>query len=92
MRRRHDLDLDVEEVHHPLVLRPGDTLKRRDHCRLPVAPQHVAKRQPTSEGIGIGIVVQENEDPVSVTEEPLVLLDLETGKGATELGEQRPAE
>ena len=88
----HDLDVDVEQVHHPLVLGTRDALERRDHRRLPVAAQHVAQRQPAGERIGIGIVVQEDEDAVGVAEEPLILLDLETGEGAAELGEKRAAE
>jgi len=44
----------------------------------------------TGEGIRIGVVVQRHEDPVGVAEEPLVLLDLETGKGATEFRRSAP--
>ena len=92
VRSGHDLDMDVEEVHHPLVLGTRDPLERRNHRRLSVATQHVAQGQPAGERIGIGIVVQEDEDPIGVAEEPLVLLNLETGEGATELGEERTAE
>ena len=92
MRGGHDLDVDVEQVHHPLVLGTRDALERRDHRRLPVAAQHVAQRQPAGERIGVGIVVQQDEDAVGVAEEPLVLLDLETGQRPAELGEERSAE
>ena len=92
VRRRHLLDVDVEQVHHPLVFRTRDPLERGDHGRLPVAAQHVAQRQAAGEGIGIGIVVQKDEDAVGVAEESLVLLDLEPGQRAAELGEKRTAE
>ena len=92
LRRRDDLDVDVEQVHHPLVLGPGDALQRRDDRRLLGAAQHVAQRQAAGHRVGIRIVVQEDEDAVGVAEEALILLDLEAGEGAAELGEQRPAE
>ena len=57
-----------------------------------VAPQHVAQRQAAGQRIGIGVVVQEDQDAVGVAEEPLVLLNLEPGQRAAELGEQRAAE
>ena len=64
----------------------------RDDRRLLVPPQHVAQRQAAGQRVGIGIVVQEDEDAVGVAEEPLVLLNLEAGEGAAELGEERTAE
>ena len=56
------------------------------------AAQHVAQRQAAGHRVGIGIVVQEDEDAVGVAEEALILLDPEPGEGAAELGEQRTAE
>ena len=84
--------MDVEQVHHPLVLRARDALQRADDRRLLGAAQHVAQRQAAGHRIGIGVVVQEDEDAVGVAEEALVLLNLEAGQGAAELGEQRTAE
>ena len=86
------LDVDVEQVHHPLIFRTRDALERAYHGRLPVAAQHVAQRQSAGEGIGIGVVVQKDEDAVGVAEESLVLLNLESCQGAAELGEKRTAE
>ena len=57
-----------------------------------VAAQHGAQRQAAGHRVGIRIVVQEDEDAVGVAEEALILLDLEAGERAAELGEQRPAE
>ena len=90
--QRDDLDVDVEQVHHPLVLRPRHALQRRDDGRLPVAVQHRAERQAAGHRVGIRIVVQEDEHPVGVAEESLILLDAEAGEGAAELGEKRTAE
>ena len=53
VRRGHDLDLDVEEVHHPLVFRPRDS-NAAMMSRLPVAAQHVTKRQPAGKRVGVG--------------------------------------
>ena len=92
VRRCHDLDLNIEQVHHPLVLGPGDPLERGNDRRLPVAAEHVPQCQATGEGIGIGIVVEEDQDAIGVTEEPLILLDLEAGERAAELGEKWAAE
>ena len=87
-----DLDVDVEEVHHPLVLRPGDAMERGDDRRLLGAAQHVAQRQAAGHRVGVGIVVEQDEDAVGVAQESLVLLNLEAGERAAELGEERPAE
>ena len=87
-----DLDVDVEQVHHPLVFRPRDAMERGDHRRLLGAAQHVAQREAAGQRVGVGIVVEEDEDAVGVAQEALVLLNLEAGERAAELGEQRPAE
>ena len=50
------------------------------------------KREAAGHRVGVGVVVQEDEDAVGVAEIALVLLDLEAGQGAAELGEQRAAE
>ena len=84
--------VDVEQVHHPLVLGARDAVKRRDDGRLLVAAQHVAQGQAAGERVRIGIVVQQDEDAVGVAQEPLVLLHLEARKRSAELGEQRAAE
>ena len=77
---------------HPQVFRTRDALQRADDRRLLGAAQHVAQRQAAGHRVGIGVVVQENQDAVGVAEEALVLLDPEPGQRAAELGEQRPAE
>ena len=89
---RDDLDVDVEQVHHPQVLGPRDALQRRDDRRLLGPAQHVAQREAARHRVGVGVVVQEDEDAVGVAEVALILLDLEAGERAAELGEQRPAE
>ena len=66
--------------------------ERADDRRLLGAAQHVAQRQAAGHRVGIGVVVQEDQDAVGVAEEALVLLDLEAGQRAAELGEQRAAE
>ena len=59
-------------------------------CRLRRSTLRSAR--PLAMRIGIRIVVQEDEDAVGVAEEPLILLNLEPGEGAAELGEERTAE
>ena len=73
---REDLDVDVEQVHHPLVLRPRDALQRRDDRRLLGCGAGRAQRQAAGHRVGIRIVVQEDEDAVGVAEEALILLNL----------------
>ena len=90
--RGDDLDVDVEQVHHPLILRTRHAMERGDHRRLFGAAQHVAQREAAGERVGVGIVVQEDEDAVGVAEESLILLNLEAGQRPAELGEERAAE
>jgi hypothetical protein len=51
--RRDRLDVDVEQVHHPQVLRPGDPLHRADDRRGLGAPQHVAQREAARHRVGV---------------------------------------
>ena len=66
VRRRDGLDLDVEQVRHPQVLGPGDALQRAEDGGGLRAPQQVAQREAAGHRVGIGIVVQENQDLVGV--------------------------
>ena len=86
------LDVDVEQVHHPQVLRPRDALDRADDRRRLRAPQHVAQRQAARHRVGIRIVVQHDQDAIGVAEVALILLDPRAGQRSAELGEQRAAE
>ena len=90
---RDDLHVDVEQV-RPSAGFPG----RVAPCSAAMtagllgAAQHVAQRQAARHRVGIGVVVQENQDAVGIAEEALVLLDLETRQRSAELDEQRRAE
>ena len=86
------LDLDVEHVGHPQVLRPRHPLHRADDRRRLGAAQQVAQREPARQRVGIGIVVEEDEDAVGVGEVALVLLHAGAGHRAAELGHQRRPE
>jgi hypothetical protein len=72
---RHDLDLQIEELEHAQVFGPAHAIHAPDDRRLARAPQNVAQREPTRDGVGIGIVVQKDENAVGVGQEALVLLD-----------------
>ena len=89
---RDDLDLDVEQAHHPQVLGPGHAVERRDHRRLAGAAQHRPQGQPAGHGIRVRVVVQEDDHLVGVAEEALVLLHPQPRQRSAELGEQRAAE
>jgi hypothetical protein len=87
-----DLDVDVEQIHHPDVLRPCHPLEGGDDRRLLGPAQDVAEREAAGDRVGVGIVVQQDQDAVGVAEEALVLLDAEAGERAAELGEEGTAE
>ena len=56
------------------------------------AAQDVAQRQAAGHGVGIGIVVQQDQHAVGVAEVALVLLDARARQRSAELGQQRAAE
>ena len=88
-RRRDLLDVDVEHVGHPQVLRPRHALHRADDRRRLGAAQQVAQRQAAGQRVGIGIVVQQDQHAVGVGEVALVLLHAGARHRAAELGDQR---
>ena len=70
MRRGHDLDLDVEEVHHPLVFsRVTSNAAMTAVCRL---RRSTLRSASPLASVRVRIVVQEDEDPVCVAEKPLL--------------------
>ena len=87
--RRDLLDVDVEHVRHAQVLRPGHALHRADDRRRLGAAQQVAQRQAAGQRVGIGVVVEEDQDAIGVGEVALVLLDPGPGHRAAQLGDQR---
>jgi hypothetical protein len=89
--RRDDLDVNVEQVQHPQILGPRHALDRCDDRGLLVPAQDVAQGQAAGKGVGIGIVVQEDEHALRVAHEALILLDLQARQRAAELGQQRTA-
>ena len=86
------LDVDVEQVDHPLVFRAGHALNRADDGGRLGAAQDVAQRQAAGHRIGVRIVVEHDQDPIRVAQIALVLLDARAGQRAAELGQQRHAE
>ena len=84
--------MDVEQVGHPQVLRPRHALDGPDDRRGLRAAQQVAQRQSARHGIGIGVVVEQNQHALGVGEVPLVLLDACPRQRPSELGQQRAAE
>ena len=87
--RRDRLDVDVEQVDHPQVFRPRDALDRADDRRRLGAAQDVAQRQAAGHGVGVRIVVQQDQHAIGVAEVALVLLDARARQRPAELGEQR---
>ena len=83
---RQDIHLNVEQVHHSLILGPRDALQRRQRGGLLRSTKDVPQRETAGHGVGIGIVMEDDDDPIGVGEEPLILLNLESGEGAAELG------
>ena len=75
------LDPDVEQVGHADVLGPRDGLERPDDGRRPGAPQQRAEGEAARHRVGVGVVVQQDEDAVGVGEVALVLLDAGAGEG-----------
>jgi hypothetical protein len=68
---------------------PRDPFERRNHGRGPRSVQHRAQRESARHGVGIGLVVEQNQDAVRVGEVALILLHAGSGQRAAELGEQR---
>ena len=90
--RRDRLDVDVEQVGHPQVLRPRHALHGADDGRRLGAAQQVAQREAAGQRVGIGIVVQQDQHAIGVGEVALVLLHARARQRPAELGEQRRAE
>ena len=86
-----DLDLEVEQLQHPQVFRTADAVHAADDRRLARAAQDVAQREAAGDGVGIGVVVQQDQDAIGVREVALVLLDLLTRHRAAELDHERRA-
>ena len=84
LRGQH-LDLQVEQLQHPQVLRPADAVHAADDGRLTRAAQQVAQRQAAGDRVGIGIVVQQDQDAIGVRQIALILLDLLPGHRASQL-------
>ena len=86
--RRDRLDVDVEQVRHPDVLGARHPLERRDDGGRPGAVQNRAQREPAGHGVGVGLVVQQDEDAIGVGQVPLILLHPRARQRAAELGQQ----
>ena len=86
---RDGLDVDVEQVHHAEVLGARDAFERGNHGRGSCAVQHRAQRESARHRVGIGLVVEQDQDAVRVREIALVLLHAGARQRAAELGEQR---
>ena len=88
--RRHGLDTDIQQVGHPEVFRPRDTLECADDGGCLRAVQEVAQGEAAGHRIRVGIVVQQDEHAVRVGEEPLILLDPGACEGPPQRREERP--
>ena len=88
LRRQH-LDLQVEQLQHPQVLRPAHAEQAADDGRLTRAAQQIAQRQAAGDRVRVRIVVQHDQHAIRVREIPLILLDLLAGHRASQLDEER---
>ena len=84
---RHGFDVDVEQVGHANVLGTGHAPDRSDDGRGLGASEQVAQCQPAGHRVGVGIVVEQDEDPVRVGEVALVLQNLRACQGTAEFSE-----
>ena len=91
-RRRDLLDLDVEHVRHAQVLGPRHALDRADDRRRLRPAQQVAQRQAARQRVGIGVVVEQDQDAVGVGEVALILLHARPRHRAAQLGDERRAD
>ena len=86
------LDLDVEQVGHPQVLGPGDALERPDDGGRLGAAQQRAQGEAAGHRVGVGVVVQQDQDAVGVGEIALVLFDPRAGDRPFQRRPQRAPE
>ena len=86
---RDRFDVNVEEVRHPDVFGPRHTFERRNDGRRPCAVQDGAQRQAAGHGVGIGLVVQQDQNAVGVGQIALILLHAGARQRAAEFGEER---
>ena len=87
--RPNRLDMDVEEVDHPHVLRPGHPLERPDHRGRFRAVEESAQREAAGHRVGIRLVVKKNQDAIGVRQVALILLHARARQRAAEFGQQR---
>ena len=86
------LDMDVEQVQHPEVLGPGHALDGADDGGGLRAAEQVPQGQPRRHGVGVRVVVQQDEHLVGVVEVPLELLHAGPGHRPADLGDERRAD
>ncbi len=86
--RGDGFDANVEEIRHSQVLWTGDALEGAENRCRPCAMEQVAQRQTARQGVGVRVVVEENQHAVGVCEVALILLDPGPGQRATERGKQ----
>ena len=86
---RGDLvDLDLERFHHREVLRPRHPAERQERGRRPRPAEEGSEREARGHRVRIGIVLQQDADPVLPGEEVSHLLDANPQKRAVHLGAQ----
>ena len=73
------LDLDLEQFDHRDIFRPCDASKGSQRCAPLVASKDLPQRQPAGDGIGVGIVLQQNKYGLRSLKPRLHLLDLPHG-------------
>ena len=83
------LDVNIEQVRHAHVFGAGHALERRNDGRGSRAVQHGSQRQATGHRVGVGLVVQQNEDAIGIGEVALILLHAGARQGAAEFGKKR---
>ena len=73
---RHLFNLDFEQLHHRDVFRTCNTAERPERSALFVAPEDLAEREPARNRVGIGIILEQDQDVFRVFKVSLDLFNL----------------
>ena len=69
------IDLNFQQLDHRQILRAGDRAERHDRRGRTVAPEQLAQRQSAADGVGIGIMLQQDVDLLAFVEQRADALD-----------------
>ena len=85
----HGFHVDIEQVGHAEVFRPGHALHGADDGGGPRPAQHVTQCQAGGQRVRVRLVVQHDQHAVGVRKVPLILLHPRAGQRSAQLRRQR---